>query len=194
MCVSKSHGTSVYTIINLNPSFRPCRGKLSNEHDQRKFSLYPSFELIPFVVRTKTNCEREKRLNLNKRRNKICSFFHLLCLMNIKMQTSLGKFKCNLNQTPMPLLFCKPLNWKARLSHAEETLANQLDPRMSSKIKPLLFLSRVGNNFSLVVQTRTHKRKKKYIFYLSRALAHLQAPHTAQVSHVISFEVPNSGS
>ena len=115
----------------LNRSFRPCRGKLSNEHDQRKFSLYPSFELIPFVVRTKTNCEREKRLNLNKRRNKICSFFHLLCLMNIKMQTSLGKFKCNLNQTPMPLLFCKPLNWKARLSHAEETLANQHDPRMS---------------------------------------------------------------
>ena len=167
---------------------------MSNEHDQRKFSLYPSFELIPFVVRTKTNCEREKRLNLNKRRNKICSFFHLLCLMNIKMQTSLGKFKCNLNQTPCRSCFVRPLNSKAQLSHAEETLANQHDPRMSSKIKPLLFLSRVGNNFSLVVQTRTHKVKKKYIFYLSRALAHLQAPHTAQVGHVISFEVPNSGS
>ena len=148
----------------LNRSFRPCRGKLSNEHDQRKFSLYPSFELIPFVVRTKTNCEREKTLNLNKRRNKICSFFHLLWLMNIKKQTSLGKFKCNLNQTPMPLLFCKPLNWKARLSHTEETLANQHDPRMSSKIKPLLFLSRVGNNFSLMVQTQTHNRKKEIHF------------------------------
>ena len=164
MCVSKSHGTSVQTIINLNPSCRPCRGKLSNKHDQCKFSLYPSFELIPFVVRTKTNCVREIRFNLNKRRNKICSFFHLLCLMNIKKQTSLGKFKSNLNQTPMLLLFCKPLNSKARLSHPEETMANQHDPRMSSKIKPLLFLSRVGNNFSLVVQTRTHKRKKKIHF------------------------------
>ena len=137
---------------------------MSNEHDQRKFSLYPSFELIPFVVRTKTNCEREKRLNLNKRRNKICSFFHLLCLMNIKMQTSLGKFKCNLNQTPCRSCFVRPLNSKAQLSHAEETLANQHDPRMSSKIKPLLFLSRVGNNFSSVVQTRTHKRKKEIHF------------------------------
>ena len=192
MCLSNSDGTHVYTIINLNRSYRPCRRKLANEHDQCKFSLYPSFELVPFVVRTKTNCEREKiimirRLNLNKRRNKICTFFHLLCLMNIKKQTSLGKFKYNLNQTPMPLLFCKPLNWKARLSYAEETLANQHDPRMSSKIQSLLFFSRVANRFSLVVQTRMHKRKKKYIFYLSRALAHLQAPHTAQVSHVISF-------
>ena len=163
------------TTYLLNRSFRPCRGKLSNEHDQRK---YPSFELIPFVVRAKTNCEREKRLNLNKRRNKICSFFHLLCLMNIKMQTSLGKFKCNLNQTPMPLLFCKPLNSKARLSHAEETLANQHDPRMSSKIKPLLFLSRVGNNFSLVVQTRTHKRKKGNTFSIFLVHWLTSRPHT----------------
>ena len=92
----------------------------------------------------------------------------------------------------MPLLFCKPLNWKVRPSYAEETLANQYDPCVSSKIQSLLFLSRVANHFSLVVQT--HKRKKKYIFYLSRALAHLQAQHNAQVSHVISFEVPNSGS
>ena len=136
-----------------------------------------------------TNCEREKGLNLNKRRNEICSFFHLLCLINIKKQTSLGQFKYNLNQTPMPLLFCKPLNWKVRPSYAEETLANQHDPRVSSKIQ-----SNSANNFSLVVQTRTHKRKKKYILYLSRALAHLQAQHNAQVSYVISFEVPNSGS
>ena len=106
----------------------------------------------------------------------------------------MGKFKCNLNQTPMLLLFCKPLNSKARLSHPEETMANQHDPRMSSKIKPLLFLSRVGNNFSLVFKHERTKERKKYIFYLSRALAHLQAPHTAQVGHVISFEVPNSGS
>ena len=100
-----------------------------------------------------------RRLNLNKRRNKICTFFHLLCLMNIKKQTSLGKFKYNLNQTPMPLLFCKPLNWKARLSHAEETLANQHDPRRSSKVHPLLFLSRVSNNFPLVVRIRTQKQR-----------------------------------
>ena len=111
-----------------------------------------------------TNCEREKGLNLNKRRNEICSFFHLLCLINIMKQTSLGKFKYNLNQTPTPLLFCKPLNWKVRPSYAEETLANQHDPRVSSKIQSLLFLSRVANNFSLVVQTRTHKRKKKNTF------------------------------
>ena len=69
MCMPKSHCTSVQKIINLNRSFRPCRRKLANERDQCKFSLYPSFELVPFVVRTKTNCEREKRLNLNKRRN-----------------------------------------------------------------------------------------------------------------------------
>ena len=132
MCLSNSDGTPVYTIINLNRSYRPCRRKLANEHDQSKFSLYPSFELVPFVVWTKTNCERDKiimirRLNLNKSRNKICTFIHLLCLMNIKKQPSLGKFKSNLNQTPMPPLFCKPLNWKAQLSHAEETLANQHD-------------------------------------------------------------------
>ena len=145
MCLSNSDGTHVYTIINLNRSYRPCRRKLANEHDQCKFSLYPSFELVPFVVRTKTNCEREKiimirRLNLNKRRNKICTFFHLLCLMNIKKQTSLGKFKYNLNQTPMPLLFCKPLNWKARLGHAEETLANQHDPRNEFKSSLIVIL------------------------------------------------------
>ena len=86
------------------------------------------------------------------------------CLINIKKQTSLGQFKYNLKQTPMPLLFCKPLNWKVRPSYAEETLANQHDPRVSSKIQSLLFLSRVANNFSLVVQTRTHKRKKKIHF------------------------------
>ena len=118
MCLSNSDGTPVYTIINLNRSYRPCRRKLANEHNQCKFSLYPSFELVPFVVRTKTNCEREKiimirRLNLNKRRNKICTFIHLLCLMNIKKQTSLGKYKSNLNQTPMPLLFCDHPAWSA---------------------------------------------------------------------------------
>ena len=81
-----------------------------------------------------------RRLNLSKRRNKICTFFHLLCLMNIKKQTSLGKFKYNLNQTPMPLLFCKPLNWKARLGHAEETLANQHDPRNEFKSSLIVIL------------------------------------------------------
>ena len=59
----------------------------------------------------------------------------------------------------MPLLFFKPLNWKARLSHAEETLANLHDPRRSSKVHPLLFLSRVSNNFPLLVRIRTQKQR-----------------------------------
>ena len=80
--------------------------EIGEERDQCKFSLYLSFDRSP----SWTNCEREKGLSLNKRRNEICSFFHLLCLINIKKQTSLGQFKYNLNQTPMPLLFCKPLN------------------------------------------------------------------------------------
>ena len=190
MRVPKSHCTSVLTIIHLNRLFRPCRRKLAKSVISASFHFTRAMNWSP----SWTNCEREKGLSLNKRRNEICSFFHLLCLINIKKQTSLGQFKYNLKQTPMPLLFCKPLNWKVRPSYAEETLANQHDPRVSSKIQSLLFLSRVANNFFLVVQTRTHKRKKKYIFYLFCALDHLQAQHNAQVSRVISFEVPNSES